>query len=76
MCRRVRYLVSFCALASRFLLRALITSFVDPTQLAPSLDLPLESLDEDLEYCLCLISFVLPPHFYAVMLILIDYFIS
>jgi hypothetical protein len=41
--------VSFCTLASRFSPRALITGFADPTQLAPSLDLPLESLDEDLD---------------------------
>jgi uncharacterized coiled-coil protein SlyX len=37
--------------------------------------LPLESLDEDLEYCLCRISFVLPPHFYIAVLVLIDCFI-
>jgi hypothetical protein len=55
---------------------ALITSFAVPTRLAPSLDLPLESLDEDLEYYLHHVSFVLPPHFYAVMLVLIDFFIS
>jgi hypothetical protein len=73
---RVRCLVSFCALASQFLPRALITSFADPTHLAPSLDLPLESLDKDLEYCLHRVSFGLPPHFYAIKLILISFFIS
>jgi hypothetical protein len=68
--------VSFCALALQFSPRALITGFADPTWLVPSLDLPLESLDEDLEYCLRCISFVLPPHFYVVILVLIDCFIS
>jgi uncharacterized coiled-coil protein SlyX len=50
--------------------------FVDPTRLAPSLDLPLDNLDEDLEYFLCHVSFVLPSHFYVVVLVLIDYSIS
>jgi hypothetical protein len=48
----------FCALASRFLPQALMTSFADPTRLVPSLYLPLESLDEDIEYNLCRVSFV------------------
>jgi uncharacterized coiled-coil protein SlyX len=39
----------------------------------PSLDLPLGSLDEDLEYCLHPVSFVLPPHFYDVVLVLIGF---
>jgi uncharacterized coiled-coil protein SlyX len=67
--------VSFCALATRFLPWALITGFADPTRRAPSLDLPLESLDEDLECCLHHVSFALPQHFYVVWLALIDYFI-
>jgi hypothetical protein len=66
----------FCALASQFLPCALITSFADPTRLVPSLDLLLECLDEDLEYYLRRVSFVLPPHFYVVVIVLIDYFIS
>jgi hypothetical protein len=55
---------------------ALITGFAYPTQLAPLLDLTLESLDDDLEYYLHHISFVLPPHFFVVVLVLIDCFIS
>jgi hypothetical protein len=42
----------------------------------PLLDLLLENLDEDLEYCLRRVSFVLLSHFGIVVLILIDYFIS
>jgi hypothetical protein len=38
----------------------------------PSLDFPLEDLDEDLESCLCRISFVLPSYFHAIVLVLID----
>jgi hypothetical protein len=71
----LQYLVNFCALASQFLPWALITSFADPVQLAASLDLLLESIDEDLEYSLHRISFVLPPHFSTIVLILIDLFI-
>jgi hypothetical protein len=39
----------------------------------PSLDFPLENLDEDLEYCLRRVSFVLPLHFSVVALVLINY---
>jgi hypothetical protein len=53
-----------------------MTAFSDPAWLAPLLDLSLENLDEDLEYCLHHISFVLLLHFYIVVLVLIDYFIS
>jgi hypothetical protein len=55
------------------LLWALITTFVDPTQLVPSLDLQLGNLDKDLEYCLGHVSFVLHL-FYFVVLIVIEYF--
>jgi hypothetical protein len=48
----------------------------DPTQLAPSPDLPLENLDEDLVYSLRHVSFVLPSNFHVVVLIQIDYSIS
>jgi hypothetical protein len=65
--------VSFCFLASYLLLWALITTFVDPTQLVPSLDLLLGNLDKDLEYCLRHVSFVLHL-FYFVVLIVIEYF--
>jgi hypothetical protein len=71
--QRLRCLVSFCALASQFLPWALITSFADPTHIAPSLNLPLESLVEHLEYCLPRVSFILLPHFYVVMLVLISF---
>jgi hypothetical protein len=47
--------------------------FADPTQLTPSLDLPLENLDEDPEYCLHCVSFVLLSYFGVVVLVLIDY---
>jgi hypothetical protein len=50
--------------------------FPDPSQLAPSLDLPLENLDEDLVYCLHRVSFVFLSHFDVVVLILINYSIS
>jgi hypothetical protein len=36
-------------------------------------DLLLENLHEDLEYCLRRVSFVLPSHFCAVVLVLIDF---
>jgi hypothetical protein len=67
--------VIFYVLASYFLLRALITAFADATRLAPSLDLPLENPDEDMEYYLCRVGFLFPS-FYSVMLVLIDYFTS
>jgi hypothetical protein len=50
--------------------------FAETTRLVPLLDLLLENLDEDLEYCLRRVSFVLLSHFGIVVLILIDYFIS
>jgi hypothetical protein len=42
----------------------------------PSLDLPLENLDEDLDYYLHHVRFILLLHFDVVVLILIDYSIS
>jgi hypothetical protein len=48
--------------------------FVGATRLPPSLDLPLESLDEDLESCLQHVSFVLPSYFYVIVLPLIGHF--
>jgi hypothetical protein len=49
--------------------------FADPTRLVPSLDLLLENLDKDVEYCLHRVSFLLLSHFGVVVLVLIDYFI-
>jgi hypothetical protein len=53
-----------------------MTAFLDPARPAPLLDLPLENLDEDLECCLHRVNFVLPPYFYVIVLVLVDYFIS
>jgi hypothetical protein len=50
--------------------------FADATQLSPSLDLPLENLDEVLECCLRRVSFVLPSYFHVIVLTLIDCSIS
>jgi hypothetical protein len=36
----------------------------------------LENLDEDLECCLCRVSFILPSYFHVIVLALIDYSIS
>jgi hypothetical protein len=43
------------------------------TQLLPSLDLPLESVDEDLEGCLWRVGFVLPSYFCVNVLPLIGH---
>jgi hypothetical protein len=50
--------------------------FTSAAQPPLSLDFPLEDLDEDLESCLCRVSFVLPSYFHAIVLVLTDCSIS
>jgi hypothetical protein len=54
----------------------LFNCVADAARPPPSLDLPWENLDEDLECCMCRVSFVLPLYFHVIVLTLIDCSIS